>query len=227
MNNNINSILNTTTQIKETLDNTPPDTFDLELEEIRVPVFVRCNQDGEPEFDDVDILVWKSIKDAELLKYQRLAEIEAIKCKPAVAVVPEWWQVRLEGGVPQFIIAFGEVDSASGKCNHAKYSMTIPHFKNVKPLTCPVPRYKKGNYELIAYFSDNSKIIINAVSEHECERIYFGVLPYIEDEWRNNLKYKVGKRVSYPFKEVWVCPRFGRFFSLGNRELNPDWSVYF
>ena len=195
---------------------------------IKVPIFVDC-EDGQPKFDEEEILVKEGTEELEYLIFDKLAKIEAIKCTKVepVAIIPEWWQLRLEGNVPQFVIAFGEVDQLTGKCLHAKYPMTIPHFKNVKPLSCPVPRYRKGNYELLGIMKDNSKLIINAFSEYECERVYDSIFPFLDPAFSSSMKYKIGKRVGYQFKEIWVCPRFGKYFSQGTKDTNPDWTVYF
>ncbi len=195
---------------------------------IKVPIFVTCN-DGEPEFAEEVVSVKVGTEALEYSIFNKLAKIEAIKCTKIepVAIIPEWWQLRLEGDVPQFVIAFGEVDELTGKCLHAKYPMTIPHFKDVKPLSCPVPRYKKGNYELLGIMKDNSKLIINAFSEYECERVFNSIFPFLDPNFSSSLKYKIGKRVGYQFKEIWVCPRFGKYFSHGTKDTNPDWTVYF
>ena len=195
---------------------------------IKVPIFLDC-EDGQPKFDEEEISVKEGTEELEYLIFDKLAKIEAIKCTKVepVAIIPEWWQLRLEGNVPQFVIAFGEVDQLTGKCLHAKYPMTIPHFKNVKPLSCPVPRYRKGNYELLGIMKDNSKLIINAFSEYECERVYDSIFPFLDPVFSSSMKYKIGKRVGYQFKEIWVCPRFGKYFSQGTKDTNPDWTVYF
>jgi hypothetical protein len=229
INNTLSNIINRTLSIQNSIENIEcngSEPVEVELVQIKVPVFVEC-EGNEPKFDETDIYVQKGLEETELLKFTRIAEIEGKQCREAVAVIPEWWQVRLEGGVPQLVLAWGEVDASSGKCLHSKYAMTIPHFINIRPESCPFPRYRKGNYELIAYFKDNSKLIINAFTEHECERVYNSILPWIDQEYASSVRYKVGKRVSYQFKEVWVCPKFGKYFSQGNRDTNPDWTVYF
>jgi hypothetical protein len=230
-----NNINNSTSQITNLIQNcidsgdgTPGAEIEYKFAQVRV--FARCNPDtNEPEFDLATIKVQKELEAQEVLKFDRIAEIEGKQCKipEPIALIPEWWQVRLEGGTPQFVLAFGEVDEETGKCTHAKYPMTIPHLVNVKPIPCPFPRYRKGNYELIAYFKDNSKLIINAFNEYECQRVFDAILPWIDQEYAESVKYKVGKRVSYPFKEIWVCPKFGKYFSQGNRDTNPDWTVYY
>jgi len=226
--NTVNSSANqTTNNTSNNITQTIQEIIEIEYSTITVPVFERC-EDKQPIFKTEQIAVQKGLEATESLKFQRIAEIEGKQCGlETVALVPEWWQIRIEGGVPQFVVAFGEVDKDSGKCGHSKYAMTIPHFINQKPHFCPIPRYRKGDYELIAIFKDNSKLIINAFSEYECERVYFAILPWINSDYASSAKYKVGKRVSQPFKQIWVCPRFGKYFSTGNRDTNPDWTVYF
>jgi hypothetical protein len=151
-----------------------------------------------------------------------------MQCNPidAVASVPDWWQVRIEGKRPQLVIHFAE-KRMDGKLGSAMYVVTIPHPSPIKPLYSPISSFTKGNIEGILTLNDNSKLIVNGLNELEVGRVIEEAILTIDPKRLLGSFSKVGTRRGQALKQIKVYPRYCRYFSTGYRNMKPDWTVYF
>jgi hypothetical protein len=205
-----------------------------------VPTVVCELQDGEwkPKRISTTVQVLATPNGSEILKtqiqFEELAKISSELClqknktsEECYAAIPDWWQIRPEGHRPQLVIQFGE-DLGNGKTGPPKYVITIPHYKGGKLKTSPIPKYKKGSWEEIVTFSDNSKIIINAFDKQEADKVLNACQQIVNPRYSVNSYSKGGRiRKGQSLKEITVIPKMARFFSTGYQNILPDWIVRF
>jgi hypothetical protein len=200
---------------------------------VSVKVFKKCRKpdffnDSRTEFETKDVDCLKGEEAKTKLLFERIANSEALQCTPvdAIASVPDWWQVRIEGNRPQLVVHFSEKD-LSGNLSSAKYVITIPHPPANKPIYSPIGSYTKGNVEGILTLKDNSKLIVNALNAAEAERVIDEAIRIIDPAMLVSSFSKIGTRRGQPIKEITVYPCYARFFSTGYRNQKPDWTIYF
>lgn len=161
------------------------------------------------------------------LIYRKIAEIQIdlIKLRnqePPIAAVPEWWQIRIGNDRPQSVILYAE-KLANGKISpKSRWPLTIPHYNEAfkKPR---LPSYEKGQWEGILTLKDNSKLIVNAKTQKEAERMLRQLGKFIKGDMMLGATSKVGLRKGKKLKECKVIPVSISFFSQGQENTNPDW----
>jgi hypothetical protein len=188
---------------------------------------VTCT-DGVAIITKINVAVLKGTEDAEIKAFESRALMLKAQCElEPYAAVPEWWQLRPENHRPQLIIHFGEV-KADGSIGKAMYPLTIPHFsgdkENVKNIKW---KWRKGSIEGILTLKDNSKLIVNAVSKEEAQKIIGLASQYISDNQLTDSFTKVGERKGQPFKQITVAPKVARFFAEGAKSTVPTWVIKF
>lgn len=161
------------------------------------------------------------------LIYRKLAEvqIDLIKMRnnePPIAVIPEWWQVRIGADRPQLVCLFGE-KNRNGKIGRTRWPLTIPHY--IGPQKPQLPAYTKGQWEGILTLRDNSKLIVNAVSKSEAERVISALQKYINPQMLQGSESKIGIRKGKKLKQVLVFPTSVRFFKTGQKNTVPTWTT--
>ncbi len=203
---------------------------------ITVKVFKGCHpkpteETGKAIFEDKTLSVPKLEADSYKLLYARIAQLEALQCeKPeqAIAAVPEWWQIRPEHQRPQLVILFAEVLS-SGKLTNSRWGLAIPHYNRPKSFRPNIPNYEKGSWQGILVLKDNSKIIVNAKTRSECSRVLNALKINVPVEYRTvngkAAKAKIGERLNADLRECRVTAIRADFFSTGQRNMTPDWSI--
>lgn len=147
-----------------------------------------------------------------------------------IASIPEWWEVRIGANRPQLIIHFAEV-LPNGKYAPPKYQTSLPWPNLINPnmplSASPISPYRKGNIQGVLTLKDNSKFIVNCVSEQECLRVINQaksfIIPEMIDE--NNTP-KIGNRGGKPVQEKQAKPKILRYFSTGQMDTRPDWEVF-
>ena len=167
--------------------------------------------------------------DAYQILYDRIFALESLQCKEctAIAAVPEWWQVRLEGQRPQLVLQFAELRDDGSK-GSPKYAFTIPHYiGNKEPEISPVSSYQKGSTEGILTLKDNSKVIVNAISKDACLRVIAESKLVIDPVMLEGSFIKVGDRRGQALSEINVVPRMCKYFSTGLKNTTPEWSAIF
>lgn len=146
----------------------------------------------------------------------------------AVAVVPEWWAMRTGSQRPQLVITFGELklDGSKGK---PKYSISIPHYSGPSKLTrSPIPNYKKGQKQGILTLSDNSKVIVNASTQEDAERVLLAAKKIINPRYLRDSHIKIGDRKGKRLKQIRVSAVAAKYFKYGQENVaTPDWRSYF
>ena len=172
------------------------------------------------------LITSKDSADHMLVKMQYFNQyLSGIKTD-TVPVIPEWWQARVGSDRPQLVVVF----KAKNENSNSRWSLGIPHFnatpKNLKSKLKLIPDYTKGNYQGILTLKDNSKLIIYAKSINESENFIKKIVTsnLINSKYldKNNYDIKVGK-IKGNFKEVKVTPTYAKYFSTGQKNLQPDW----
>lgn len=191
-------------------------------------MFLACGTDGKPTHEQKTVHVLAGTESSAILQYEKMFDIEALQCNPveAVAAVPEWWQVRIEAHRPQLVMLFGKL-LPDGKVERGRYALTIPHYVGGRTDTPPIGRYKKGQIEGILTLSDNSKVIVNAVSETEVDRVLFQAKQAIDPKLIDGSFIKTGTRKGQILAAITLVPLYGKYFSQGLKETKPDWTAYY
>lgn len=214
--------------------------------EIKVKVFKACKTNAptsgttgttgtaadeeKATYEEKTLKVPKQEADTYKLLYERIAKLEALQCEQnnAIAAVPEWWQIRPEAQRSQLVVLFAEVKS-TGKLGDSRWTLAIPHYNRGKGFKPKIPDYNKGSWEGILVLKDNSKIIVNAKDRTECTRVINALKINVPVEYRvvngKAIKAKIGERVNSDLKECRVTAIRADFFSTGQRNLKPDWSI--
>jgi hypothetical protein len=212
------SILN---KVLELLRQNKPVNFVL----IPLQVFVSCDG-NEPVYRTIIASVIQGTEVLEQAKFLALAAIEAQKCEPidVVATVPEWSQVRFEGGVPQIILRYVELKS-DGTLGNDVYPITVYHPKStVVPTAALTQNYQKGTWQILLVLNDNSKIIVNAKSsEGGIAFMNEQIKPLIDPKYLIKSKIKVAHFPDSGFREMTVTNRGADYYPTGNRETKPGW----
>ncbi|MEH2320116.1 MAG: hypothetical protein V7K24_24110, partial [Nostoc sp.] len=200
----------------------------MEFSSITVPIFDICREQ-KPQFKTETIQVIKGTENEALLNFQQIAAIKGQVCTPieAIAGVPDWWQIRIEGKVPQVSFHCGE-DLGNNKVGKGMFVITIPHtIAILRWTTPPIQNYTKGNSEGILILNDNSKLIVNCIDENECNRVINEISIVIDPNFLSGSFLKIGNRRGIPVLNRKVLPRYAKYFSTGLRNVNPDWTAYF
>jgi hypothetical protein len=164
------------------------------------------------------------------LIYRKIAEIQIdlIKMRneeQPIAAIPEWWPARIGGQRPQLVTLFAE-KLPNGKLGRTRWPLTIPHY-NPRVRKPNLPSYKKGQWEGILTLKDNSKLIVNAISQSEAERVINAVKTYISPAYLAGAQLKIGIRKGEPLKQCLVVPTSAKFFATGQKNTVPNWTVDF
>ncbi|NJN13887.1 MAG: hypothetical protein HC815_40870, partial [Richelia sp. RM1_1_1] len=195
---------------------------------------VKCNfANGEykPTTETKEVTVLSTPTGSERLKVENhFAEVAKanrelclLKNLEPTLVVPEWWQVR-DFQKPQLVIQYAELLS-DGKLGKSRWTTTIPHYNKPKTYKPKFPKYEKGDTEAIFILNDNSKIIINAKNKTEALKVINALKQFINPKFLKNTKPpKIGER-SGSYKKVKVVPVRCHFFSKGQQNTAPDWSL--
>ena len=203
--------------------------------EITYRKFVSCtrkNIAGLPSpFDDEKMNVIEGMANFSVVFLNDLADRQYENCLPkdeCIAVVPDWWQVRLGANRPQLMVSYA-AKFPDGAWDKAKYVISIPHWKKTKEQTSSTdfPSYRKGQYQGIMVLNDNSKIIVNGFTGEETlraiDKITAGVVPIFLE----NAVTKMASRRGRTLSTVAVYPRSARYFGTGQMNLEPDWILKF
>lgn len=157
----------------------------------------------------------------DILKFVKSANLAEEGCEDnlALAMVPEWWQVRIGSDRPQAVVMLRELKS-NGKFGSGVWSMTIPHYDKPRSFKPSIPDFNKGDCELIATLKDNSKFILNAKDKASCLAVWGYVKTLINPEMLTGKPPKTGDREG-EYKKVKVKSTRLQFFSQGQKNFNP------
>ena len=146
---------------------------------------------------------------------------------PAIAAVPEWWQVRLGADRPQLVIQFGH-DLGNGKIDSPCYPLSIPHV-NISAVgsRSPISPYTKGQWEAILTLADNSKVIVNAVNAAEAESVINQAKAIITPSALVGSFIKIGQRKGQALSTIRVIAKIAKYFPTGQKNMKPEWVRYY
>jgi hypothetical protein len=200
---------------------------------IKVKEFVDCDRNlfGVPlPFDKVSVSVPRQLASALEIIINNQAEIlKAVSCNDCdepIAAIPEWWPIRLGAGRPQLVVLYARKFN-DGTWDRAKYAVSIPHWSKSKDETKEIefPIYDKGDYQGTRVFADNSKLIVNCIDEQECEWVLDDLTAHLPLEISDLAQTSIANRKGSPLRKIKVFPRRAKFFSTGQRDTYPDWSI--
>ena len=157
----------------------------------------------------------------KFMNQNQLAMFERI-CEGGGAIaLPAWWQTRLNADVSQIACVFRKGGSST------YHSLSIPHPANTdKPTKALLPAYTKGNYQGMVICRDNSKFIINCVSEAEAERMCQIAIELIDSEWLESPpRTYFGKRKGQAVSVDPMLPTSVEYFESGQQNTIPNWRV--
>lgn len=202
---------------------------------IQADKFVSCTRNRFGlliPYDSVPVTVPKAFAEAFRLMFANQANIvKLISCTPppdAVAVVPDWWQVRIGANRPQLLIQYAR-KFADGTWDKPKYVLSIPHWNKTKAQTliADFPEYEKGDFQGTRVLPDNSKLIVNALSAVEALRVIDKLSLSIPSEMIELAQTSIADRRGAPLRKIKVFPRIARFFATGQLDMRPTWSIDF
>lgn len=190
-----------------------------------VKVFLLC-VGNVPTFGTETVLIPANSISYVTKLFDKIANTQAESCKEitAVATVPEWWQLRIEGGVPQIILSYREV-LEDGTLGADWYPITIPHPVSTQPPTNALTgEYRKGNIQILLTLKDNTKVIL-LVKEKQAGLDFLNnqIKPLIDPAYLVGSKTKVAEYVNYGFAEKLVRNKHVDYYPTGNRKLKPQW----
>jgi hypothetical protein len=202
---------------------------------IRVKEFVDCDRNvfGVPlPFNPLDVVVPQAFANAFQLILNNQADVlyaaECKDCDEPIAAVPDWWGTRLGADRPQLMVMFARKYN-DGSWDKPKYAMSVPYWKLNKEQTksFTFPTYRKGSMQSALILPDNSKLIVNAIDIDEGDRVLTLISAGMDLAMVQDAEQTFSLRRGRELREITVYPRFAKFFSTGQRNLNPDWSVKF
>ena len=202
---------------------------------IQVKQFVSCTRAvfGIPApYNTVAVTVPRLFAPAFQLVLDNQAELlKQISCNPpeaSVAAIPDWWQVRLGANRPQLLVLYARKFD-DGTWDKPKYVLSVPHWEKTKLETVfgDFPAYDKGDFQGTRVLPDNSKLIVNAVSSDEANRVITKLSAGIPFSMIEFAQTSIADRRGAPLRKITVYPRIVRFFATGQRDLRPTWSIDF
>ena len=145
---------------------------------------------------------------------------DAVKCGGDVyASLPDSASFRVPSIVPQLTLQFKEANSSKG----SRWHITIPRFNEAYKDALQPFTYQKGNYRCGLELTDNSKIIVNAITEAEGRRVIAHCLQFVRAEFQTSLDLiRVNKIPSRDFRQVQVVSCYAKYFA-GRLDEPPQW----
>lgn len=159
------------------------------------------------------------VKSIEQIILDEVCEIE----NAAVVASPEWWQVRIQGDIPQIVLIFRFLTTRT------YHKLVVPHpLSTDKLVNPPIKTYKKGNWQGEIVNIDNTKFLCNCGTKGEAIRLLDIAASLINpiflgDPIRKYYAERKGKEVS-PGD---MLATSAMYFPTGQRNMRPEWRVAF
>jgi hypothetical protein len=134
--------------------------------------------------------------------------------------------VMKPGAFPQLVVMIREV-LENGKLGKATYSFCIPHYFKPQGYKPSIPSFQKGRYRCVLELDDNSKIVINAISEVEGQKVITSLKNFIDPRFTRNCILRPASKDPRELKICRVKAIRGDFYSQGDKTNLPDWSINF
>ena len=243
VNNTVNNINIEVQEIKDILDEPCNPCQTLGWIEVSVPTVSCILISGVwvPQINTISVKVLATEEGDEVAQtvnnYQEIAKANTELClaknkdkeeQECYAAIPDFWLIRPEHHRPQLIFQFGEV--MNGQIGSPKYPITIPHpLREFRPNGNTLPKYRKGNWEIIYVLKDNSKIVLHALNEIVGKELLNACLAIVDPAYLKGgyLSKNSKVEVDVPLSEIEVAPKMAKFFSEGRKNNKPDWLVRF
>ena len=155
----------------------------------------------------------------ELLFWVDLGYLQ--KNNQASVSLPESWTAVRNTTIPQLVITYKKLQKSK---NRAFPQLTIPHYKGTKK-----PQgitYTKGNKTATLRLKDGSRLVVNAISETEAEKVINHYKKYIDPKFLTNIIHvteRKGKRIDVVKHE----PIRADYYPKGQDVPYPEWRHYF
>jgi|GEM_PF-3407267 len=145
------------------------------------------------------------------------------------ALVPDAWQVRVEGNRPQLVFSFYSLDSNGNVLTLTDNELTIAHPIPQKPTVSSIPVHTKGDYISYNVYSDNSKLIINCATADQAQQVRDACIQLIQPSYASTIIQSPIKprQTTNNITQVTVRPARAAYFSQGQKNTKPDWVVQF
>jgi len=157
---------------------------------------------------------------------QALEKIGQESCSKGMAI-PEWWQVRVGADRPQFVIQFAKIETA-GSIGSSRWSLTIPHYRHPAGYKPNIPEFTRGQFFGVYSCRDNSKLVVHCKTKAEVNRVLIPLIACINTLQRPDTPIiHYGERTGQQLTIATVKPTIGHFYSTGQKNLKPDWSIDF
>ncbi len=208
-------------------------------------IFIECSiETGAPVFQTQSIEVPANQAEFMQTMLNNFAVLQGEKCTvnpqpECYAAIPDSHEIRLAGIPPQLVVQYAE-ELPNGKFGAPKYSISIPYYRYSEAETTPnrFPVYTKGQRFGVLVLPDNAKVIVNAVSEAETNRVLKQLELLILPNKRERVITSNNVRRGQDLKKIKVVPRIAKYF-VGNalvdgnnnltesKNAKPAWIKYF
>jgi hypothetical protein len=131
--------------------------------------------------------------------------------------------------VPQLAILFAEVKS-TGKLGDSRWTLHVPHYNKPQGYKPSIPSYTKGNWSSVLKLNDGSRIVVNASTKSEAQKVTNKLKILVPVAMRSNkagkaIKARIIENQEAPLREVKVIPVRADFYSKGQLSGKPDWFI--
>ena len=139
----------------------------------------------------------------------------------AILALPEWYQQKEKGDIPQAAVLLRDTTSKS------YWTFHIPHYCMSKDFTPVLPSFVKGSFYGKLKLKDGSRVLIYAKNKTEVQKVFNAVIPLIDPLMLTSpLDITYGEKQGASLKEVEVKPVRIMYYSKGLKDTKPDWIIY-
>jgi hypothetical protein len=139
----------------------------------------------------------------------------------AILALPEWYQQKEKGDIPQVAVLLRDTTSKS------YWTFHIPHYCMPKDFTPVLPSFVKGSFYGKLKLKDGSRVLIYAKNKTEVQKVFNAVIPLIDPLMLTSpLDITYGEKQGASLKEVEVKPVRIMYYPKGLKDTKPDWIIY-
>lgn len=137
-------------------------------------------------------------------------------------------EVRKGANVPQLVVVW-KPKKPTEENKYSRWSLSLPHVKDNPDYIKHIKGYKKGSIQGLLTLKDNSKIIIYGKSHTHVKDIlktwiFTGMF---DDKYLDKKDYPLKtSEINAEFEEIEVIPTYAKYFSTGQKNLQPDWALF-
>jgi len=157
----------------------------------------------------------------EVMNKQLYFRLALDSSEDAVATQPERWVIKPGADVPHLIVVFRPTEKTRNRTGN--YSLSIPHYNGHR--NPKIPFYRKGQWCGTLTLKDNTKLIVNAYSKSEAERVIKVLSRYVEHKYLTT-DLEVIPRSGPLLSKIRVKPIRADFYPDGRLDTRPKWRDY-